>query len=169
MIWVQLIRDGLQLRDSLPTWIWLLVLISILSVLVYLVRIDIKTKIIPNRILLPAYLVSLPIIPLLFENWLTHFLASLLSAILFGVLACIKIRNGYGFGMGDAKLYTWLSLFTAQGIAVVMLVASLSGLIRIGIKKAQGGSLRERIAHAPDIALGFVVVILIGLIYPLIS
>lgn len=136
------------------------VLIFFMCVLVVISRVDLERRIIPNRIVLPAWiavlLAHLAIHP---AHWLEWLVASFGAGLFFLVIA---LAYPAGLGMGDVKLA--LLIGAALGWAVV--AALLLGTLAAGVLGAillfkQGSSARKRaIPLGPFLAAGAIVVLL---------
>jgi leader peptidase (prepilin peptidase)/N-methyltransferase len=136
------------------------VIIFVISVLVVISRVDLERRIIPNRIVLPAWiavlLAHLAIHP---AHWLEWLVASFGAGLFFLVIALIYPA---GLGMGDVKLA--LLIGAALGWAVV--AALLLGTLAAGVLGAillfkEGSSARKRaIPLGPFLAGGAIVVLL---------
>jgi leader peptidase (prepilin peptidase)/N-methyltransferase len=136
------------------------VVVFVISVLVVISRIDLERRIIPNRIVLPAWiavlLAHLAIHP---AHWLEFLVASFGAGLFFLVVALVYPA---GLGMGDVKLA--LLIGAALGWAVVG--ARLLGTLSAGVFGAillfkEGSSARKRaIPLGPFLAAGAIVVLL---------
>jgi leader peptidase (prepilin peptidase)/N-methyltransferase len=136
------------------------VVIFVISVLVVISRVDLERRIIPNRIVLPAWiavlLAHLAIHP---AHWLEFLVASFGAGLFFLVVALVYPA---GLGMGDVKLA--LLIGAALGWAVVG--ALLLGTLAAGVFGAillfkEGSSARKRaIPLGPFLAGGAIVVLL---------
>jgi leader peptidase (prepilin peptidase)/N-methyltransferase len=136
------------------------VLIFFVCVLVVISRVDLERRIIPNRIVIPAWIAiliaHLAIHP---EHWLEWLVASFGAGLFFLVVALVYPG---GLGMGDVKLA--LLIGAALGWAVV--AALLLGTLAAGVLGAimlfkEGSSARKRaIPLGPFLAAGAIVILL---------
>ena len=137
-----------------------LVVVFTLLVLVIISRHDLERRIIPNRIVVPAWiavlLAHLAIHP---GDWVEWLVASFGAGAFFLVIALVYPA---GLGMGDVKLA--LLIGTALGWAVVtaLFIGTLaSGLVAAILLLRQGASARKRmIPLGPFLAGGAIVVLL---------
>ena len=137
-----------------------LVMIFFICVLVAISRVDLERRIIPNRLVVPAWiavlLAHLAIHP---GHWLEWLVASFGAGVFFLVVALV---NPGGLGMGDVKLA--LLIGAALGWAVT--AALLLGTIAAGVVAAimlfkEGSSARKRaIPLGPFLAGAAIVVVL---------
>jgi len=136
------------------------VVIFVICTLVVVSRHDLERRIIPNRIVLPAWiavlLAHLAIHP---HHWVEWLVGSFGAALFFLVFALVYPA---GLGMGDVKLA--LLIGAALGYAVVS--ALLLGTLAAGVFGAillfkEGSSARKRaIPLGPFLAAGAIVVLL---------
>ena len=137
-----------------------LVVIFVICTLVVVSRHDLERRIIPNRIVLPAWvavlLTHLAIHP---HHWVEWLVGSFGAALFFLVFALVYPA---GLGMGDVKLA--LLIGAALGYAVVS--ALLLGTLAAGVFGAillfkEGSSARKRaIPLGPFLAAGAILVLL---------
>lgn len=127
--------------------------------------IDLKFKIIPNKIVLPFTLVGLSISTaiIVMENpgrwWLP--LAYCTGAFIFMLI--IHLIYPKGMGMGDVKLSLMLGAFLVKnviaGLFLGFLIGSISGLILIISRKKK---LSQEIPFGPFISAGSIIALFIG-------
>jgi leader peptidase (prepilin peptidase) / N-methyltransferase len=132
------------------------------AVLVGVTAIDLRYRIIPNRVVLPAavvgYAVSVAFAP---DRWLELLIAALAAGLLLFVAA---MASPAGLGMGDVKLALMLGAFLGRGVAVAImggLLAATLPSIAILLMHGRGGR-RMTLALGPYLALGGVVALLFG-------
>jgi leader peptidase (prepilin peptidase)/N-methyltransferase len=132
------------------------------AVLVGVTAIDLRYRIIPNRVVLPAavigYAVSVAFAP---ERWLELLIAALAAGLLLFLAA---MASPAGLGMGDVKLALMLGAFLGRGVAVAImggLLAAALPSIAILLMHGRGGR-RMTLALGPYLALGGVVALLFG-------
>jgi leader peptidase (prepilin peptidase) / N-methyltransferase len=137
-----------------------LVMIFFICVLVAISRVDLERRIIPNRIVVPAWIaVLLAHIAIHPHHWLEWIVASFGAGLFFLVVALVYPG---GLGMGDVKLA--LLIGAALGWAVIP--ALLLGTLAAGVTAAimlfkEGTSARKRaIPLGPFLAGGAIVVVL---------
>jgi leader peptidase (prepilin peptidase) / N-methyltransferase len=132
----------------------------LLPVLVVLAAVDLRHRLVPNRILGPAFAAVLAFrlatAPEDAAQWL---LAAVLAPL---VLLAPAILDRRAVGMGDVKLAALLG--AALGLAVVpaLLIASLAVVPVAGVLRARAGRAARRTAipFAPFLALGAAAVLL---------
>jgi leader peptidase (prepilin peptidase) / N-methyltransferase len=132
------------------------------AVLVGVTAVDLRYRIIPNRVVLPAALVGYAIsVALAPGRWL-ELLVGALAAGLIMLVASIASRGG--LGMGDVKLSLMLGAFLGRGVAVALiggLLAAALPSILILLVHGRGGR-KMTLALGPYLALGGVVALLFG-------
>jgi leader peptidase (prepilin peptidase)/N-methyltransferase len=131
-------------------------------VLVWLAAIDLRERILPNRIVLPATVAVLAAHALLTpHDVLQYVVAAFAAAALFFLPAAI--RPG-ALGMGDVKLAMLLG--AALGSAVtgaLMLGLFATGVFALGLVFVRGrAALKTQIALGPFLAFGGLAVLLFG-------
>jgi leader peptidase (prepilin peptidase)/N-methyltransferase len=137
-----------------------LVVIFTICTLVVISRHDIERRIIPNRIVLPAWIaVLLAHLALHPHHWVQWLVASFGASLFFLGFA---LAYPVGLGMGDVKLA--LLIGAALGYAVVgaLLLGTLAaGLVAAVMLFKEGSSARKRaIPLGPFLAAGAIVVLL---------
>jgi prepilin signal peptidase PulO-like enzyme (type II secretory pathway) len=148
------------LHPSAPQWVIILVLATVAAATIACAVIDLKSMIIPNVITYPLLLGLLLGAPFLWQDWVTHLVAGLVCAAVFVSASFLKIRGQYAMGMGDAKLYTVAGLLLGLGALPCVIIATLSGTI-IGLIQLRG-AVDRHLPHGPHIALGILVMIVVG-------
>jgi leader peptidase (prepilin peptidase) / N-methyltransferase len=132
------------------------------AVLVLLTAIDLDRRLIPNAIVLPATLVVLVAQIALFpDRTLEWLLATVLAALFFFVPTLVYPM---GMGMGDVKLAGLLGAGLGRSVAGAIFGALIAGaLFALVILTREGlGARRNAIPYGPFLALGGIVVLLIG-------
>ena len=137
-----------------------LVVIFTICTLVVISRHDLERRIIPNRIVLPAWIaVLLAHLALHPHHWVEWLVASFGASLFFLAFA---LAYPIGLGMGDVKLA--LLIGAALGYAVVgaLLLGTLAaGLVAAVMLFKEGSSARKRaIPLGPFLAAGAIVVLL---------
>jgi leader peptidase (prepilin peptidase)/N-methyltransferase len=136
------------------------VVIFVISVLVVISRVDLERRIIPNRIVLPAWiavlLAHLAIHP---AHWLEFLVASFGAGLFFLVFALVYPA---GLGMGDVKLALLIGAALGWAVVGALLLGTLSaGVFGAILLFKEGSSARKRaIPLGPFLAGGAIVVLL---------
>ncbi|WP_231486422.1 prepilin peptidase [Candidatus Blastococcus massiliensis] len=136
---VVLLRFGLTAQ--LPAW---LVFVSAGLVLAV---IDLRAKLLPNRVLLPAtlaVLVLLTVAAAVDDAWPDLLRAALAGAVSFGVGLVLALISPSGLGMGDVKLAALLGLVLGWlgwpvvllGFLVGFLLQAVLGLALLAVRRA---------------------------------
>jgi leader peptidase (prepilin peptidase) / N-methyltransferase len=136
------------------------VIVFVIGTLVVISRHDLERHIIPNRIVVPAWIaVLLAQIILHPQHWVEFLVASFGAGAFFLV---VQLAYPAGLGMGDVKLA--LMLGAALGwavIAALFLGTVAAGLVSAGLLIARGSKERKReIPLGPFLAGGAIVVLL---------
>lgn len=137
------------------------VLIFSICVLVVISRIDLQRRIIPNRIVLPAWLVVLAAnLALHPAHWLA-WLAWSFGAGLFFLL--VALAYPAGLGMGDVKLALFIGAVLGSAAAPALFLGTLAaGIAGAILIFKEGSSARKRgIPLGPFLAGGAIVVLLL--------
>jgi leader peptidase (prepilin peptidase)/N-methyltransferase len=137
-----------------------LVAVFFVGVLVVVSVVDVRRRIIPNRIVLPAAAIVLAARTIVHPS--VVWLAAGAGAAAF-LLAAAVVRPG-GMGMGDVKLALLLGVAVGRTVPLALVVAlvaaalpSVAILVRHGVRGRTMG-----IPFAPFLALGGVVALLAG-------
>jgi leader peptidase (prepilin peptidase) / N-methyltransferase len=136
--------------------------IFVICVLVVISRHDIERHIIPNRIVVPAWITVLVAhLALHPSHWLEWIVASFGAGLFFLVFALAKPG---GLGMGDVKLALLLGAMLGWLVPVALLVGLLAALVPSIVLLAEHGphARKMRIPLAPFLALGGVVALFAG-------
>jgi leader peptidase (prepilin peptidase)/N-methyltransferase len=146
------LRFGLT-WDALLAAFWCLCLVAISAA-------DVRYRIVPNRIVLPASAIVLAANTLLHPGagWL---LGGLGAA---GFLFAAALAYPRGMGMGDVKLALLLGVMTGRAVTVALMVGLVAALVPAAVLVARHGSTARRMAipFAPFLALGGVVALFWG-------
>ena len=124
--------------------------------------VDLRYRIIPNRVVLPAaaigYAISVALAP---GRWLELLVGALAAGLLMLVAA---MASPAGLGMGDVKLALMLGAFLGRGVSVAIMGGLLAAALpSIGLLLIHGRSGRQMtLALGPYLALGGVVALLFG-------
>ncbi|MEJ7797631.1 MAG: prepilin peptidase [Solirubrobacteraceae bacterium] len=135
----------------------------LVAVLVPLALIDLDTRLLPNRIMLPAAVAALVLGTLLDASGEVERLLAALVAGAFFLLAALAFPRG--MGIGDVKLAAVLGLFLGRDVAAALLVALVVGVLVGAVIIARKGvteGRRTAVAFGPFLALGGVVALLVG-------
>jgi leader peptidase (prepilin peptidase)/N-methyltransferase len=136
------------------------VVVFVIFVLVVISRVDLERRIIPNRIVLPAWiavlLAHLAIHP---AHWLEFLVASFGAGLFFLVVALVYPA---GLGMGDVKLALLIGAALGWAVVGALLLGTLSaGVFGAILLFKEGSSARKRaIPLGPFLAAGAIVVLL---------
>jgi prepilin signal peptidase PulO-like enzyme (type II secretory pathway) len=135
-----------------------LVAVFFVAVLVVISVIDIRSRIVPNRIVLPAAAIVLVARTAVHPS--VVWLVAGLGAALFLLVAAIA-RPG-GMGMGDVKLALLLGFAVGQTVTLAILVALLAAVVpSLAILVRHGARGRTMgIPFAPFLALGGIAALL---------
>jgi leader peptidase (prepilin peptidase) / N-methyltransferase len=129
-------------------------------VLVAISAIDLRHRIVPNRIVLPATAVALPVQTLLHPS--PEWALSALAASLFLFLAVLAYPAG--MGMGDVKLALFMGAVLGKTVAVALMVGMIAALVPGIYLLVRHGSKARKMAipFAPFLAFGAVVALFWG-------
>lgn len=131
-----------------------------LSALVVLSRHDLERRVIPNRIVVPAWLIALVArIALEPDQWAEWLVASLAAGAFFLVFALAKPG---GLGLGDVKLALFIGAVLGWDVVPALLIGTLaSAAFAVALLIREGGAARKRmIPLGPFLAAGAIVVLL---------
>jgi leader peptidase (prepilin peptidase)/N-methyltransferase len=137
-----------------------LVQIFVICVLVVISRHDIERHIIPNRIVVPAWLAVLAAHLVLHpSHWLEWIVSSFGAGLFFLVFALAKPG---GLGMGDVKLALLIGAALGWSVVAALLLGTLaSGIVAAVLLFREGSDARKKaIPLGPFLAGGAIVVIL---------
>jgi leader peptidase (prepilin peptidase) / N-methyltransferase len=129
-------------------------------VLVAISAIDLQHKIIPNRIVLPATAIVLPVQTLLHPS--PEWLLAALGASLFLFLALLAYPAG--MGMGDVKLALFMGAVLGKAVGVALMVGMFAALVPGLFLLARHGSKARKMAipFGPFLAFGSVIALFWG-------
>ena len=136
------------------------VVVFVIAVLVVISRHDLERHIIPNRIVVPAWVATLLAqIVIGPHHWLEWIVASFGAGAFFLV---IQLAYPAGLGMGDVKLALLLGAALGWSVIAALLLGTLAaGLVSAGLLLAQGSEARKRaIPLGPFLAAAAIVVLL---------
>jgi leader peptidase (prepilin peptidase) / N-methyltransferase len=127
---------------------------SLLALLATVTVTDLRARLVPDRALLAATFVAIPVLGVAEPDALPSRLVWSLAAGGF-LLATALIRPG-GMGLGDVKLAAVLGLYLGAAVVPALLLAfAAGGLVGLAIIAGRGWSARSRtIPFAPFLAAG---------------
>jgi leader peptidase (prepilin peptidase)/N-methyltransferase len=137
-----------------------LVVMFVIAVLVVISRHDLERHIIPNRIVVPAWiavlLAHLAIHP---HHWVEWIVASFAAGLFF---LAVQLAYPAGLGMGDVKLALLIGAALGWSVTAALLLGTLAaGLVSVVLLAMHGASARKRaIPLGPFLAGGAIVVLL---------
>jgi leader peptidase (prepilin peptidase)/N-methyltransferase len=137
-----------------------LVVVFVISVLVVISRHDLERRIIPNRIVVPAWIaVLLAQIAIFPGHWVEWVVASFGAGFFF---LAIALAYPAGLGMGDVKLVLLIGAALGWPVLTALFLGTLaSGLVAGVMLFKEGSSARKRgIPLGPFLAGGAIVVFL---------
>jgi leader peptidase (prepilin peptidase)/N-methyltransferase len=130
------------------------------SVLVAISAIDIEHRIVPNRIVIPSFVVVL-LAQTAIEPSAEWALAAVGAA---GFLFAAAVAYPAGMGMGDVKLALLLGAMLGRLVGVGLLLGMLFALVPVVVLAARHGRQARKMAIplAPFLALGSIVALFVG-------
>jgi leader peptidase (prepilin peptidase)/N-methyltransferase len=130
------------------------------SVLVAVSAIDLEHRIVPNRIVIPATAVLLPLHTLVDPS--PQWVLGALAASLFLFLAVLAYPAG--MGMGDVKLALFMGAMLGKTVGVALMVGMVAALVPAAFLLARHGSAARKmgIAFAPFLAFGSLIALFFG-------
>jgi leader peptidase (prepilin peptidase)/N-methyltransferase len=133
---------------------------ALLALLATVTYTDVRARLVPDRALLAASLVAVPVAAIADPGGLPERLAAALGAGGLLLLAAL-VRPGE-MGLGDVKLAGVLGLYLGHAVLPALLVAFAAGaLAGVGIVLRHGWSARRRtIPFAPCLAFGGLIAML---------
>lgn len=148
-------------------WGWLL-LAYVAAVTIPLIVIDVRSHRLPNRLVLPGYLVAAVTVVAVLASSETIPLTPLISAAAY-VLFLFALSFAGGMGMGDVKLAGVLGaaagLVSPSGAMLSPLLAfGLGGLASAVILVTRRGTRATRIPFGPFMLAGFWIAAALGLV-----
>jgi leader peptidase (prepilin peptidase)/N-methyltransferase len=132
------------------------------AVLVALSVIDIRTRRLPNRIVLPSAALVLAAQLAIAPDRALEWIAAALAA--FAVLLAAHLAHPGGLGMGDVKLALLLGAALGWAVAAALVIGLLAaGLAAVAVVLRDGWAARKRaIPLGPFLALGGVIALFAG-------
>lgn len=147
-------------RDD-PTRMWLG--LAMVAFLVPLALIDLDTRLLPNKLTLPAAVVAVVLGTLLDASGEVERLLAGVAAGGFFLLAVLAYPRG--MGVGDIKLAGVLGLYLGREVAAALLVGLVAGVAvgtLIMARKGVAEGRKTAVPFGPFLALGGIVALLVG-------
>jgi len=138
----------------------ILLALFVVNILVAISRHDIERRVIPNRLVVPAWAIALAANTILHPSqWSEWLLASLAAGAFFLVFA--RVSRG-GVGMGDVKLVAFLGAALGADVLPALVVGTAaSGVLAAAILVRHGAAGRNRTYPlGPFLAAGAIVTLL---------
>jgi leader peptidase (prepilin peptidase)/N-methyltransferase len=137
-----------------------LVVILVICTLVVISRHDLERRIIPNRIVVPAWIgVLLAQLALYPQHWVEWLVSSFGAGLFFFAVA---LAYPGGMGMGDVKLALFIGAALGYAVATALLLGTLAaGVVSAALLFREGSAARKRaIPLGPFLAGGAILVLL---------
>ena len=137
------------------------VVIFVICTLVVISRHDLERRIIPNRIVVPAWIaVLLAHLALHPHHWIEWLVASFGAALFF---LAVQLAYPAGLGMGDVKLALLIGAALGYGVVSALVLGTVAaGVVAAVMLFKEGSSARKRaIPLGPFLAGGALVVLLL--------
>ena len=138
-----------------------LVVIFVICTLVVISRHDLERRIIPNRIVVPAWIaILLAHLALHPHHWIEWLVASFGAALFF---LAVQLAYPAGLGMGDVKLALLIGAALGYGVVSALVLGTVAaGVVAAVMLFKEGSSARKRaIPLGPFLAGGALVVLLL--------
>lgn len=141
---------------------WDLASAAALALLVWVAAIDAETRLIPNRLVIPAS-AALLVVAFLTDagRGLEHLLAAVVGGL--AVLVLVLLRPG-GLGMGDMKLTVLIGALLGAGVLGAVVIGFIfAGLAALGLVVRDGRpALKRHLPLGPFLAAGAALMLLFG-------
>ena len=123
---------------------------------------DLELRIIPNKVLLPAFVIGIALIAAFATDTLAE--RAIASAAAFGLLLLVALVYPQGMGMGDVKLAAVLGLYLGRAVAPGLLFGFALGALYGGLLIARyGPEARKRaVPFGPFLAAGSAIALFVG-------
>lgn len=123
---------------------------------------DLELRLIPNKVLLPTYVIGLVLIAAFAIDTLGE--RAVASAAAFGLLFLVALAYPQGMGMGDVKLAAVLGLYLGRAVAPALLFGFALGALYGALLIARHGSeARKRaVPFGPFLAAGSAIALFVG-------
>ena len=135
----------------------------LIAFLVPLALIDLDTRLLPNRLTLPAAIVAIVLGLLVDPSGEPERLIACVAAGGFFFVAAVAYPRG--MGMGDVKLAGVMGLFLGREVAAALFIGLLAGVVAGVVILRRKGAREGRktmVPFGPFLALGGVVAVLVG-------
>jgi leader peptidase (prepilin peptidase)/N-methyltransferase len=141
---------------------WSVAAAATAATLVWVAAIDLETRLIPNRIVLPATLALVAVAAAIDPALGIGRAAAALAAVAL-LLVPVVLRPG-GLGMGDVKLAGLIGALLGAGFVEALVVGfGLAGLVGVALVARRGRvALRTPLPLAPFLAVGAIVALLVA-------
>ena len=137
--------------------LWLDLLL--LAVVVPVAAIDLRRRLIPNAILLPAATTALAVLAVTSPRHLAEH--AIAAAAAGGLLLAPALASPGAMGMGDVKLAAVMGLCLGRSVAVALLAGTVAGAVIVTRRGLPRGR-RATIPIGPFLAAGAVIAMLTG-------
>ncbi|MEY2442363.1 MAG: leader peptidase (prepilin peptidase) / N-methyltransferase [bacterium] len=137
--------------------------LAMVGFLVALTLVDLKTRLLPNKLTLPAAVTAIVLGLLVDASGEPERL--LAGAVAGGFFLVVALAYPSGMGLGDVKLAAVLGLFLGREVAAALLFALVAGvLVGVAIMRRKGVAegRKTAVAFGPFLALGAVAALLVG-------
>ena len=136
--------------------------VPLLVLLLALAAIDLRRRIVPNRIVAPAAAWAIVAGAVVEPGASTGRLAA--AALAIGGLLALALGSRGGIGMGDVKLAGVMGLFLGPGVAPALVAAFLAGSLAgaVVLVRRGAGARKQALPFVPFLALGGFVGLLWG-------
>lgn len=171
-VWTALIGAGLfvvvtlrfGLSAELPAWLWFAALGLLLA------DVDLRTKLLPNRLLLPGTAVALVLLTaaaVVDDAWPDLRRAVLAGVVSFAVLLVMALLAPAGLGMGDVKLGALLGLMLGWIAGPLVVTGFLLGFVAqavvgLALLVARRAGRRTELPFGPALLAGALVAVLLS-------
>ncbi|MBU2597880.1 MAG: A24 family peptidase [Actinobacteria bacterium] len=123
------------------------------TILILISFIDIKHRIIPNKIIVPSIIIGLALQILFFPDKTMQWVIFSVCAGLFFLI--ISLIYPEGMGMGDVKLATFLGILLGKKVVVAIAIGFIiGGLFSIFLLIFKIKKIKDEIPFAPFLAIG---------------
>ena len=141
---------------------WTAAAAATVGILVWLAAIDLETRLIPNRIVLPTT-IALVAVAVAIDPGFGLGRAAAALAVAAALLVPIVVRPG-GLGMGDVKLGALLGALLGAAVVEALLIGfGLAGLVGLVLVAFRGRvALSAQLPLAPFLAVGGIVALLVA-------
>lgn len=152
-------------------WTRLLRMILPVGVLLVAAIIDLYTKKIPNYLPVTLMGISVSFLIIEFIRYRAEFKDSVLACmcgavVFFIVLFLISVVTGGGFGLGDVKLITAVTMVCGASLSIYTLTLGLMVcmLVSVALLVTKRGKIKDEIPFGPFIFVGYALSLMFGLL-----